>query len=121
MVSQDSPAWAPSSVRNSNSLRSLRTGTPHSLSWYATISGLRAQRQRRFSGGNDIAGEAIVQVEHPLAPGSQGISASENVLGTHDAGPLEYREQDVIAVGRSGPADKILPFQRRLRRLEELF
>src|SRR5919202_3530387 len=47
MVLQLNPAWAPSSVRSSNSARSSCSGTPHSWSWYASIAGSPlAQGQR---------------------------------------------------------------------------
>ncbi len=47
IVDQLNPACAPSSTRNSKWVGSSWTGTPHSVSWYATISGsLPAQSQR---------------------------------------------------------------------------
>src|SRR5690242_9553591 len=46
MVSHDRPAWAPSRIRNSKRTRSSCTGTPHSVSWYATDRSDFAHRHR---------------------------------------------------------------------------
>src|SRR5262245_54929318 len=122
MVSHDSPACAPSRMRNSNSVRSSRTGTPHSLSWYAMASGLPGHRHlftlRLGSGGRDIARKASEQIQHALAPGAQRVLGSEDLARAHDAGPLEDREQDVVGVGRLLPADVGLALERRLHRLD---
>jgi hypothetical protein len=39
IVDHDSPAWNDSSASRSNSSASPSSGTPHSVSWYSTISG----------------------------------------------------------------------------------
>src|SRR3954471_11115547 len=121
MVSHDRPACAPSRIRNSKSLRSLRTGTPHSLSWYAMASGLLGQRHRRssaISGGRDIASEAAVQVEHALAPRAERVFRAEDFARAHDARPLEDGEERVVGVGRRRAADVRLALERGLHRLE---
>src|ERR1700676_420572 len=46
MVSQLKPACAPSRIKNSKSVRSSCTGTPHSASWYGMFHSLLAQRHR---------------------------------------------------------------------------
>src|SRR5262245_11430656 len=78
------------------------------------------QRTRIFptSGSRDIAREAAEEVEHALAPGAQRVFRAEHLVRTHDARPLEDREQDVVAVSRLAPADVRLALERRLHRLE---
>src|SRR5580698_6397097 len=52
MSAQERPAWAPSRETRSNKPRSVRTGVPHSRSWYSSMAALEAA-QLQVPGAGD--------------------------------------------------------------------
>src|SRR5467141_2685886 len=99
-VNQERPACIPSRTRNSNSLRSSCSGSPHSVSWYARRSG-SPSAQSHLRGESAERGSAfftLTPLRRQTGPRDKSsgeflsISGAWNREREREAGPRETPE-----------------------------
>src|SRR6266511_3150385 len=104
IVAHDRPAWKPASISISNSSRSSWHGTPHSSSWYATISGSspgQAQLRSSNATGSTSDRSSPVPAGEPRERSCPALSLLQlrGRNGPHAAGPIVRDRLDDLVVG----------------------
>src|ERR1700704_2074051 len=94
MVSQDRPACAPSSTRNSKSVRSSCCGTPHSSSWYLTMSGSAVPHSHRMRSADRLFAAMLLTIGSGYITKRKEVGLSSGRCGRIDG---DKRRADLVA------------------------